>query len=75
MSELAWLPLEEMLRAVPFPDKILVEQLSRAHIDEVVARLRAWYPDIAVGTESRHLDPEFRWDARSAPKWPSTSLR
>jgi hypothetical protein len=56
-----------MLSGIQMPDGVRVEQLGRGDIDDVIARLRGWYPDIVVGTESRHLDRSFyerEWSLR-----------
>jgi hypothetical protein len=57
--EMRWLPLDEMLAGLTIPEGIRFEQLARDQIDDVIDRLRAWYPDIVVGAESRHLDRAF----------------
>jgi hypothetical protein len=57
--EMRWLPLDEMLAGLAIPEGIRFEQLARDQIDLVIERLRAWYPDIVVGAESRHLDRAF----------------
>jgi hypothetical protein len=54
-----WAPIEALLSGLAIPEGIYFEQLGRSGIDEVIQRLRVWYPDIAVGAESRHLDREF----------------
>jgi hypothetical protein len=54
-----WPPCEEMLSGLTIPDGIRVEQLARDQIEELIARLQEWYPDIIVGSESRHLDRSF----------------
>ena len=54
-----WRALDEMLQGWSPPVGYRVEQLARVDIPEVTERLRAWYPDICVGTESRHLEAGF----------------
>jgi hypothetical protein len=48
-----------MLSGLTIPEGIHFDRLGQSEIDEVIQRLRVWYPDIVVGAESRHLDREF----------------
>jgi hypothetical protein len=57
--EMRWPSCEQMFSGLTIPDGIRFEQLARDQIDELIARLHQWYPDIIVGTESRHLDRSF----------------
>jgi hypothetical protein len=59
MTELLWLPLDDMLRDLVLPAGIHFEQLARDEIEAVTHRLRSWFPDIVVGSESRHLERAF----------------
>ncbi|WP_233577161.1 hypothetical protein [Citreicoccus inhibens] len=59
MNVMQWRSLEEMLKGLVVPEIYSVELLAREDIPKVTALLRAWYPDIRVGTESRHLEPAF----------------
>ncbi|GEN07545.1 hypothetical protein SAMN05443572_101440 [Myxococcus fulvus] len=59
MNVMRWLGLEEMLSGLDTPVGCTAEQLSRDDIPRLTALLSTWYPDIRVGTESRHLDPSF----------------
>lgn len=54
-----WRELSEMLNGLQPPPGYVVEQLARGDIRRVTELLRTWYPDIHVGSESRHLSPEF----------------
>ncbi|MCP3098242.1 hypothetical protein LZ198_05040 [Myxococcus sp. K15C18031901] len=54
-----WRNLDEMLSGLEIPAGCTAEQLAREDIPRLTALLRAWYPDIQVGTESRHLEPSF----------------
>jgi hypothetical protein len=54
-----WGQSDVMLAGIAIPDGIRFEQLARDQIDDVVERLRTWYPDIVVGAESRHLERSF----------------
>ncbi len=44
----AWLPADHRL-----------EQLGRADVAPLIVKLGEWFPTITVGSESRHLHPEF----------------
>jgi hypothetical protein len=54
-----WRGLQEMLAGLEGPPDYALEQLAREDIPQLTQLLRAWYPDICVGTESRHLEPSF----------------
>jgi hypothetical protein len=54
-----WKGLQEMLGGMETPQGYSFEQLAREDIPRVTQLLRTWYPDICVGTESRHLEPSF----------------
>ncbi|WP_342378281.1 hypothetical protein NVS55_02860 [Myxococcus stipitatus] len=59
MNSMSWRSLDEMLSGIVKPEGCSAEQLAREDIPRLTALLAAWYPDIRVGTESRHLDPAF----------------
>jgi len=61
-----WISHEEMLAGLAIPSAYRFEQIGRGDLDDVIACLRAWYPDIRVGAESRHLT-----DLRQFEKWTS----
>ncbi|WP_232293077.1 hypothetical protein [Stigmatella aurantiaca] len=54
-----WRGLQEMLGELEAPPGYAFEQLAREDIPRTTELLRTWYPDICVGTESRHLEPSF----------------
>lgn len=54
-----WREMSEMLTELPPPDGYVVDQLARPDIPTIAELLGRWYPDIAVGTESRHLTTSF----------------
>jgi hypothetical protein len=56
---MAWRELDEMLAGFERPSGYTLEQLGPEDVDLLAARLGSWYPDIQVGTESRHLEPDF----------------
>jgi len=57
--QMLWLPLAEMMQGIQIPAGVYFEQLDAESIVTIVELLRRWYPDIVVGSESRHLDPIF----------------
>lgn len=59
MHTMQWRSLDEMMGGLRPPENCCLEQLSRDSVDQVTALLGKWYPDIRVGTESRHLEPSF----------------
>ncbi|NVJ02086.1 hypothetical protein HV824_28755 [Myxococcus sp. AM009] len=59
MHKMQWRRLDEMLGGLRPPEGCSLEQLSRDSIDQVTTLLGKWYPDIRVGTESRHLEHSF----------------
>jgi hypothetical protein len=54
-----WRDMHEMLDGLPYPAGCSVEQLARADVEPLTRKLQSWYPDIRVGSESRHLEPAF----------------
>lgn len=55
----AWPSIDEILPPAALPEGYRLEQLARADVPAVVQKIRAWYPDVSVGAESRHLDEAF----------------
>lgn len=53
-----WNP-EEVLPAYTAPVGYSLHHARPEDVPELTARLRDWYPDIVVGAESGHLEPEF----------------
>lgn len=54
-----WKPLTQIFQNIPVPAGYTPDQLSAADVPKVVALLKQWYPDIVVGSETCHLDPDF----------------
>ena len=54
-----WSQARRALAEVKTPSGYQISPMARADVAEVVQKLRLWYPDITVGAESCHLDPEF----------------
>jgi hypothetical protein len=54
-----WLDIEEMAAGVPLPEGYRFELLKRCDIAEVVDSIKAWFPDISVGSASVYLQGDF----------------
>jgi GNAT superfamily N-acetyltransferase len=59
MPTMHWIRVEEIASLVHIPPGYRLEQLKRSDIPELVSRLSAWYPEIAVGAGSCYLRDEF----------------
>ncbi|MCY1042886.1 hypothetical protein OV208_16320 [Corallococcus sp. bb12-1] len=59
MKIMQWGELGQMLSGHAEPRGCFIQQLAREDIPQLTEHLRDWYPDIQVGTESRHLEPTF----------------
>jgi hypothetical protein len=57
-----WSDVSTITARVPLPDGYRYEALTRAGIRAVVEAVRDWYPSIAVGNASGHLDERFYAD-------------
>ena len=54
-----WKPLRIALEKSALPEGYVFEELKKEEISQVTQLLGEWYPDIQVGSESRHLNPAF----------------
>jgi hypothetical protein len=54
-----WTNVDHLSTNVPLPDGYRYERLTRADIPVVVRSLADWYPGIAVGNSSCHLNESF----------------
>jgi hypothetical protein len=54
-----WSQARRILAETNMPSGYTLSAMARSDVPEVVRKLREWYPDITVGAESYHLDPEF----------------
>ena len=54
-----WSSAADVLAKTKLPEGYELGQMCRNDISEVTTKLRAWYPDVVVGMESPHLEPEF----------------
>ena len=54
-----WPTIDELSALVPLPDGYRFEQLGRTNIEPLIAAIKAWHPDIAVGTASCYLREDF----------------
>ncbi|HKQ23836.1 MAG TPA: hypothetical protein VJT81_05255 [Burkholderiales bacterium] len=59
---MAWTNVDNLSKNVPLPEGYRYERLTRADIANVVRSLAEWYPGIAVGNASCHLDESFYTD-------------
>jgi hypothetical protein len=56
---MSWTDVEKLSADVPLPRGYRYERLTRAGIPELVRSIAGWYPNIAVGNASCHLDERF----------------
>jgi len=54
-----WPRLDVAFSDLRVPEGITLRLLRESEIPELVAALASWFPDIVVGSESRHLREEF----------------
>lgn len=54
-----WPMIDELPTLVPLPAGYSFEPLSRANIATLIAAIKVWHPDIAVGIASCYLREEF----------------
>lgn len=54
-----WPSLKELREELPLAEGLVLDWLQASDVDSLTRDLAVWYPDIVVGTESVHLDPEF----------------
>ena len=54
-----WPAIDELPTLVPLPAGYRFERLSRANIATLIAAIKVWHPDIAVGVASCYLREDF----------------
>lgn len=54
-----WPTIDEMVKLVPLPKGYRFAQLDRANIAPLIAAIKVWHPDIAVGIASCYLREDF----------------
>ena len=54
-----WPTIDEMVKLVPLPNGYRFAQLDRANIAPLIAAIKVWHPDIAVGVASCYLREDF----------------
>lgn len=54
-----WPTIDEMVKLVPLPNGYRFAQLDRANIAPLIAAIKVWHPDIAVGIASCYLREDF----------------
>lgn len=57
-----WPAIDELPALVPLPQGYRFERLNRANIATLIAAIRIWHPEIAVGVASCYLREEFYHD-------------
>jgi len=57
-----WPTLDEMSALAPLPDGYSYERLQRSAIPALIAGIKIWHPDIAVGAASCYLREDFYTD-------------
>jgi hypothetical protein len=57
--DMPWTNLDNLSAEAPLPEGYRYERLTREDIPVVVRSLAEWYPGIAVGNSSCHLDERF----------------
>jgi len=63
-----WQPLSTLAHKIKLPPGYGLAELHRSDISEITLLLRNWYPDIVVGAESCHLEPEFYYNHAFFPE-------
>lgn len=58
----AWPSLPELVADLPIPPGVVLGRLRRDEVPALVRSLAAWFPDIVVGAESRHLREAFYFE-------------
>lgn len=54
-----WPVIQALSLLAPLPEGYRYGRLDRAHVAPLIAALKEWYPDIAVGAMSCYLRPDF----------------
>ena len=54
-----WPKIAEIAAKIQIPDEYRLEQLSSKDVPILIERIKQWYPDVLVGEESCHLEPQF----------------
>jgi hypothetical protein len=57
-----WSTASAVLRATKTPSGYELTLLRRDDVLGLIENLRAWYPDLAVSAEARHLAPDFYYE-------------
>jgi hypothetical protein len=57
-----WPAADELVKQVPLPAPYRSQGIVRAHIAPLIASIRKWHPDIAVGANSCFLQEDFYHD-------------
>ena len=57
-----WPSPDDLVKQVPLPTPYRSERIDRAHIAPLIASIKHWHPDIAVGVNSCYLQDGFYQD-------------
>lgn len=57
-----WSTIAETTELIPLPPGYAFEQLSRAQVPELAARIQRWHPDIVIGAGSCYVRESFYLD-------------
>jgi hypothetical protein len=57
--DVSWSAALELLPQFALPEGYVLAQMTPDDVPTVTAQLARWYPDIQVGMESAHLQPDF----------------
>jgi GNAT superfamily N-acetyltransferase len=54
-----WPTADEMRALVPLPEGYRLEQFQLGHVADLIAGIKAWYPEISVGVNSGYLREDY----------------
>ncbi len=54
-----WPTTNEQRALIPLPQGYQFERLERAHIADLIANIKLWYPEISVGSNSGYLREDY----------------
>jgi hypothetical protein len=54
-----WPAPDELVKQVPLPAPYRSQRIVRSHIAPLIASIKSWHPDIAVGVNSCYLQEDF----------------
>lgn len=54
-----WPTADEMRALIPLPEGYRLEPFELAHVADLIANIKAWYPEISVGVNSGYLREDY----------------